>query len=284
MKEETVAIIEEARRLGLNSYEARVYLALMERDSLSVSEVSRISRVPRARIYDILDSLVADGLASLRPGRYKKYSATDPALFEEKLIDQNEEKYIERKKIIQKATLVLRRKFESKNKNGFNSSGPLEFIEIIKDPYQIHKRFEELIAVAKREVMVFTKPPYTGSREILEEQTEKQIEPLQRGIRIRGIYEIPGDKGEFEWWYNDIDTAARHGEEARVIKELPMKMAIFDERIVMLPLEDPLSTGTSLTTQVVEHQSLAKGLTILFNTLWEQAENYHILEDLLKKM
>jgi hypothetical protein len=44
----------------------------------------------------------------------------------------------------------------------------------------------------------------------------------------------------------------------------------------MLTLEDPVSERTSLTTQIVQHRTLAKGLKILFQTLWEQAEDYHV--------
>jgi hypothetical protein len=49
-------------------------------------------------------------------------------------------------------------------------------------------------------------------------------------------------------------------------------------------MKDPVSTGTTFTTQVVEHTDLAESLTILFNHIWEQAQDYHIMEDLLKKM
>jgi len=71
-------------------------------------------------------------------------------------------------------------------------------------------------------------------------------------------------------------TSISHAsEEATVLKGLPMKIAIFDSRIVMFALEDPVSGQTSLTTQVVEHHALVKSLKILFETLWEQAEDYH---------
>lgn len=272
-------LLEDIQRLGLNTYEAKVYLALLERDSLSVGEVSKISQVPRARAYDILDSLAADGLAVLKPGRYKRYSAADPDSFHERLLSQNEKRYSEQKKIIERATLTLKRKFESGTNNRGLSFDPLEYVEIIKNPYQIHKRFMELVGEAAREILIFTKPPYSGPRERLEEQTEQQVELLRQGMSIRSIYEIPTDEKELEWWFRDIDAAAGHGEEARVIEELPMKMAIFDEKIVMIPLEDPISVATSFTAQIVAHRALARGLKILFETLWAQARDYHALED-----
>ena len=87
-----------------------------------------------------------------------------------------------------------------------------------------------------------------------------------------------------EWTFMILKEQAERGENALVIKRLPMKMAIFDTKIVLLAMKDPVSTGTTFTTQVVEHTDLAESLTILFNHLWEQAEDYHIMEDLLKNM
>jgi hypothetical protein len=131
---------------------------------------------------------------------------------------------------------------------------------------------------AEHEILVFTKPPYSGPPQKIEEQIQQESQILKKGVRGRSIYEIPKTKEEAQWWFEAIDAAVKHGEEARVIKELPMKMAIFDSRIVIYTLEDPVSKQISLTTQIVEHRSLAKGLKVLFETFWERAEDYHVLK------
>jgi hypothetical protein len=60
-------------------------------------------------------------------------------------------------------------------------------------------------------------------------------------------------------------------------------MMVFDRKIVVFTLEDPLLHKPSSTTQIVEHRSLAKGLCILFETLWDQAKGIdelsHIRQD-----
>jgi len=53
-----------------------------------------------------------------------------------------------------------------------------------------------------------------------------------------------------------------------------MKTAIFDSRILKCALKDPLSRHTSVTTQIGEHCALVRSLKMLFETLWEQAEDY----------
>jgi HTH-type transcriptional regulator, sugar sensing transcriptional regulator len=275
-------ILEQAKILGLNNYEAKVYLALIERDSLSVSEVSKISSVPRSRVYDILDSLVSNGLATFRPGKFKKYSAANPAIFEGKLINRIQEKYVEQKNTVEKAASFFKKRFESKIDNGAH---PLDYIEILKDPFQIRKRFSELIDKAEKEVLGFAKPPFSAPFvETIEERANTDIASLARGVIHKAIYEIPTEKDEIEQRYNEIERSIKVGEQAKVIAELPMKMAIFDEKIALFQLIDHVSVGQSFTLQIVEHPALAKSLKMLFNHVWEQAQDYHVLEDILKKM
>ena len=60
------------------------------------------------------------------------------------------------------------------------------------------------------------------------------------------------------------------GEKARFVPELPLKLVIIDESIVMFGMEDPVAGSSELTIMVVEHPSLAGVLKIAFNTVWEQ--------------
>lgn len=291
-------IVEEFRELGLSSYEAKSYLSLLEKDTLSVSEVARLAGIPRANAYEALEKLLAKGFCIARPGRIKQYSALDPSLLEEKAVPAldnhfegelnklhaKRDEVLTEKKAARERLATLTDELTPLYRNSRSNGNPLEYIEIIKDPFLIHKRFMDLVGEAKKEILGFTRPPFSGPRKRLEEQNEQQLIPLRMGIICRAIYEIPKNKEEIEWRYGIIDRMVKQGEQARVIAELPVKMIIFDEKIVMLALEDPLSTTISFTAQIIEHMALAKGLKILFDTLWEQAEDYHVLEDLLKKM
>ena len=60
------------------------------------------------------------------------------------------------------------------------------------------------------------------------------------------------------------------GEMARFVPELPLKLVIIDESIVMFGMEDPVAGSSELTIMVVDHPSLAGVLKIAFNAVWEQ--------------
>src|SRR5919197_1876831 len=78
----------ELTRLGLTTYEAKAYLALVRRDSSTASEVARVASLPRQRIYDVVESLLEKGLAAAHPGRVATYDAVPPNRALERLLAQ----------------------------------------------------------------------------------------------------------------------------------------------------------------------------------------------------
>jgi len=268
------ALLEHLLELGLNQYEAKVYLALLERSSLTTGEVAKISRVPRPRTYDVLETLVEKGVASLKPGKYKKYSAADIDTFKNKLTLETQRVYHEKVKRIEKTALTLKRKMESVYAEGDQDPDPLQYIEIIRDPAMAAKRFLNLREKARHEEVAFVKGPFTGDKERLREQVKAQCERLRRRHpKARAIYEIKDD--EDRWQFELIDIAVKHGDEqARILKELPLKACIFDRKVVLLSLQDPVRQRESLTTLVIEHPNLAMALSVLFDFLWETASDY----------
>jgi hypothetical protein len=64
--------------LGLTSYEAQAYLALLGRPRLSPAEVAALAKIPRQRVYDVLESLAGKGLCLVREESPKSYAALEP--------------------------------------------------------------------------------------------------------------------------------------------------------------------------------------------------------------
>ncbi len=66
---------DELKKFGLNSYQAKAVVFLLENPDSTAEEVSKYSGIPMAKVYQVLDSLVKMGLASYSLGRPKRYSA-----------------------------------------------------------------------------------------------------------------------------------------------------------------------------------------------------------------
>jgi hypothetical protein len=62
------------------------------------------------------------------------------------------------------------------------------------------------------------------------------------------------------------------GEEARVVDELPLELALVDARIAVFTLDDPAAGEPTPTITTVEHPALAHLPTIAFESAWESAE------------
>lgn len=79
-------MIEELKLLGLNEIDVKVYLALLEEGESLASNIAKKIQIPRGSIYDILERLQDEGLASFIVKDFKKYfSASEPKTIIENL-------------------------------------------------------------------------------------------------------------------------------------------------------------------------------------------------------
>src|SRR3989339_836647 len=83
LKQELIGKIKDY--FDLNIYETKVWLALLGKGIASAGEVASISRVPRSRTYDVLESLEKKGFAIVKIGKPVKYIGVKPRIILEKL-------------------------------------------------------------------------------------------------------------------------------------------------------------------------------------------------------
>jgi HTH-type transcriptional regulator, sugar sensing transcriptional regulator len=251
--------VSELVGLGLTTYEAKAYVALLGRGSFTAAQVARHGELPRQRIYDVLGSLVQKGLASSRPGAVVKYAAVAPELAVERLMAGHRRDLEELEHNARSVIDELAPAFAT----GQGNTDPLEYIEVLRDAGAINERFAELQAGVKREILVFTKPPWATP-------PQENVEGLKltRTHTARSLYEMA--------IFEDIEAITgvkqfiEAGEEARFVPSLPLKLVIIDETIVMFGMQDPVGSGRDLTIMVVEHPSLARILKTAFEATWSQ--------------
>src|SRR5688572_30761785 len=146
--------VRDLTSLGLTTYEAKAYVALLGRDSFTAAQVSRQAELPRQRIYDVLSSLVEKGLASARPGSVVKYAAVAPEMAIERLVAAHRRDLVDLERSAETVIAGLGPVYSS----GQAHPDPLEYIEVLRDAGAIFGRFAGLQAGVKHEILVFTKP------------------------------------------------------------------------------------------------------------------------------
>jgi sugar-specific transcriptional regulator TrmB len=72
-------LIDKLKELGLNSYEAKVYLALLKQNPATGYEISKESGVPQARAYDTLKALEANNIVVAMDGKPVTYTPISPS-------------------------------------------------------------------------------------------------------------------------------------------------------------------------------------------------------------
>lgn len=84
--------------LGLNEQQARAYLALLDVETATVNDLARSSRVPRAKLYEVLDGLSRKGLLETIPGSPQRFRANAlSALYETRAEElRSEERQLKR--------------------------------------------------------------------------------------------------------------------------------------------------------------------------------------------
>jgi len=251
------ALIDRLVRLGLTTYEAKAYASLVRRDSYTAAQVARQAALPRQRIYDVLASLVEKGLASTRPGGVVKYAAIAPEAAVDRLVDARRREMADLERDAVEVIAGLAPQYEA----GQTHSDPLEYIEVLRDRGAINERFAELQAGVKREILVFTKPPYATP-------PQENVEGIEvtRTHEARAVYELSilDDPATRDGVRRFIDA----GEDARFVPEVPLKLVIIDEAIVMFGMQDPVGGQEELTIMVVEHHALAQTLKLAFDAVW----------------
>jgi sugar-specific transcriptional regulator TrmB len=270
MKNEYKKEVQKFLELGLTERETKVYITLLSKKSFTSSELQKTANIPRTKIYEVLFKMLERGICvERRVGKIKYYEAVEPKKALNKILEDyknNFQNELEKKKDITEKLEGLFNPVFEKNKN---LDSPLEYVEVIKDKDHAQKRILDAFKNSKTEVLSFVKGPYvcdTTSR--VNEQFREEKNLLKRGVICKKIYELT----ELEYHEPVIDQfkpLAKLGSQLKMLGSIPVKMVIFDEKMVIFPLQDTINNPNEFTIIIVEHIGMVLACKILFNHLWD---------------
>jgi len=151
------SFLKKIKDFGLNSYEAKIWTALLSRGVSTAGELSDIAGVPRSRSYDILESLEKKGFIVMKLGKPIKYIAIAPEEVVERVkkgVDlqaQEQIKMLEqlRGSDILKELVVL-------HTQGIEPVNPIDLSGIIKGRNQVYNHLNTMIKNATKSVILMT--------------------------------------------------------------------------------------------------------------------------------
>ena len=253
--------------IGLTEREAKVYMTLLNGKMFTVLELQEAVNIPRTKIYEVLNKLVSRNICiEKKLGRNKLYEAVEPKIALERVVESYKKDLERKEELISQVSEVFTPIFQ----NSKSIINPLEFIDIMKEKSQIHKRYTACVKSTKSEMLTFNKGPYAcDTSDRLDEQEDEEFKLLKRGGACKDIYELSELK-EVDWLLSSVKKSLKLGQQARVVKKLPIKMLVFDQEKVMFALEQPVPEVNELTMIYIEHKQLAEACSILFYHLWDK--------------
>ncbi|MEQ4722835.1 helix-turn-helix domain-containing protein [Nonomuraea sp. B19D2] len=249
-------MLEDGRALevvGISAFDERIYRGVLACPGITVQELVRRSGESAGRIQSSLTRLRAKGLVSRLWGRSPRWTATNPGTAIRSLVRGLQSELDRLTDTADELEAAFRTVGQDPEEGG-------QF-EVLAGPEEQARWYVRLQQEAKEEVLTFDRPPY-----VLDYHNPLQTGLLRAGVRYRTIYtpEAFDHAGAFD----EVGKLITAGEEARVLPELPFKVAIVDRWRAVMPMsmDPPLTRGVLITGS-----TMVVALVELFERLWREA-------------
>jgi len=251
--------IEELIKFGFTEYEAKAYYVLLKNSDMNATEIAELSKIPRTKIYYVLENLLKKGMITKAIGKFKRFKAISPKLGLSVISQELET----RMKSLEQTVVSLDEMFHESRKVHSDA----DFIEVLRDGKAIFQKMKQLNADVKSTVRAYHKSPYDGFIRSVKESGCK----FTPGIKYRFIFEIlENDDIEI---LDILDLFIAEGAEIRICRSQQLKMVIFDEENTMLSLSNSIKFGTNMVTTslFIEHLEASALFSQLFDYQFEKA-------------
>ncbi len=257
------AFVEKIKAFGINSYEARIWTALLSRGISTAGELSDIANVPRSRSYDVLESLERKGFVVMKVGKPIKYIAVPPKEVLERVkknVTKDAEDHVKTLETLKDSEVL--QELDIIHKSGHSTINPEEYTGSLKNRRAVIDRMTSIIKSAEKEILLATTEKYVV------EKAEFLLRPLQkasqRGVKIKIAAPIKQETYE-------INALKEFAE----VKDLDLKarFLLIDGTSLLFMLTEGVDSNDPALW--VDNSLFAQALEQLFSIAWKKkhAEN-----------
>ncbi|HLD83552.1 MAG TPA: helix-turn-helix domain-containing protein [archaeon] len=264
--------MDALKSVGLNKYERNIWVALLSRGSATAGELAEMSKVPRSRCYDVLESLSAKGFIMLQPGKPLKYVSLPPKEALEraksKIMDDAKEAEV-RMDNLSKSESV--RELEKLHKDNIKTVNTDEMTGALKGRSAMLQHFGTMMKKARKNVKLITTE--TGLSEIAEQHSSHIKKMSERGVTVQILAPLKDEHSEIVKSLSGF-AQIRSLNAADNAEKMAGRVFIMDGEEFVLGLTDDAKTHP---TQDVAFWSQSGHVTSslmepMFNMLWKNAK------------
>jgi sugar-specific transcriptional regulator TrmB len=247
--------------LGLSAYEIKVYLAVLQHPRSRVPDIARLARVPQPKVYSTVKRLIGRGLIESELGPVNRYSSLDPQHAFRPLLEDVEAREESARTVIKH----LRDDFASAADRDPGIEGR---VKLFQSRPAAARSFRDRITRVSNYLGVIVRWPL-----VIVDYAGEIEQATQNGVEVQMLCEVRGELTEAHTGF--VERMREAGAKMRRIPETPMRMAVFDEEAVVLPMNDPAPLeGDGFMMLEVRNHDLSRGFRGFFDHLWREAEEF----------
>lgn len=258
--------LSKLKDFGLNTYESKLWTALLSRGISTAGELSDIANVPRSRSYDVLESLEKKGFIMVKIGKPIKYIAVKPEEVVERVKKRVKEDSDGQEKVLEelRGSEVLK-ELELLHKQGVELVEPSDLSGSLRGRNNLYNHLELMLKTAEKSVtIVTTTQGFVRKAEALKNAIRKAKE---RGVKIRIAAPLTKDIRKA---VDDLKNLA----EIKHIDDVKSRFFIVDNKQVAFMLLDDAEVHPSYDVGVwVNTEFFAKSLNEMFNKIWQTGKS-----------
>jgi sugar-specific transcriptional regulator TrmB len=253
--------LNKLKDFGLNSYESKLWTALLSRGISTAGELSDIANVPRSRSYDVLESLEKKGFIIMKLGKPIKYIAVPPS----EVIDRVKKKI---KDDSEKQELIIDQLKESEilnelnhlHKQGIDMVDPSEMSGVIKGRNNLYNHLESMINNAEKSLVIMTtEDGFLRKSDALITNLKKAKD---RGVKIKIAAPLNGEAGK----------SAKHLSKVAQVKNSSDPRGRFmiadGKQLTLMVLDDKETHPTYDLGIWINSTFFATAMESMFNSIW----------------
>jgi len=264
--------MSELTDLGLTSYEAAAYRALLGRGRASAAEVATAGDVPEGRIYDVLNGLVARDLATASGAEPRRYAAVDPETAVDRLLaERRRELRAERERYEDAADAVATELAET-------VPADARFWAVDVGDADAQAGIREQFERATDRLLSVVGPPYERAPEsAVAAEVEAYAALVDCDVTVRLLTTPALADRE---WADALFKATRATDDfaVRTTPGVGLSFDVVDGRSVFLSVPAPFTEGARAGVAAVDDPQFARRMEDRFRGVWARADPLAVTE------
>jgi len=254
--------LNKLKDFGLNTYESKLWTALLSRGISTAGELSDIANVPRSRSYDVLESLEKKGFIIMKLGKPIKYVAVPP----EEVLERVKKKVLNDADIQGKVLEGLRgseilTELSLLHSQGVELVEPTDLSGALKGRSNLYNHLETMIKSAETSIEIMT----TSEGLIRKAETMKSLLQKAKDRKVTIRIAAPLTK-ETEKAVKELKSVA----EIRHTPNIKARFTLIDGKQITFMLLDDAEVHPTYDSGVwVNTPFFSTALKQLFDTEWK---------------